>query len=432
MTTPSEIRSQPPSTARASLMIARKELRASFRDRQTTLYSIVLPIALYPVLFWCLIQAALVLQARRQHTEVHVGLVDGGSLTVELREALEQPADEHLAGLERVVFDAVVPPVDQAESRVLLEDPDGPDALLYLDPDAARLEYRSTDGRSALAESRIRERLGGYAVTRREETARALGADPRRLDPVDLEERDVAYAEDKGAYLLSFLLPMLLVIMTVMGAFFPAVDMTAGERERGTMETTLLLPVARIAAHQGKILAVAISALLATTLNLTALALSAGHLWNNFAAGSELTFEPPLFAFLAISPLALLFALFVSAVLTGVAALAKSFQSGQALLGPVQMLFIVPAMAGAIPGLTLTPTTALIPVVNVVLAFRSLLRGENLPLEYGITAASLLVVAAASTWLAVRLLSRESLPFLGDTLSPRRLLGILFTPAQSE
>jgi sodium transport system permease protein len=420
----------PPSTASATVLIAGKELRASFRDRQTALYAIVLPIALYPVLFWCLIQAAQVLEARRQNTVVEVGLVDGGALTPELQTALESTGDPTREGLERVSFATVDAPPDEAASRATLKDRDGLDALLYTDPDALRLEYDSTSGRSALAQSRIDARLDAFAQARREDAATNAGIDPRELDPVDLDPRDVAPAEDKGAYMLSFLLPMLLVIMAVMGAFFPAVDLTAGERERGTFETTLLLPVPRLAVHQGKILAVTLSALLATGLNLTALALTAGHLWNSFAGGGELRFEPPLVAFLAISPLALLFAFFVSAVLTGIAALAKSFQSGQALLGPVQMLFIVPAMAGAIPGLELTPATATIPVVNVVLAFRSLLRGENLPLEYGITAACLLLFAVLSTWLAVRLLSRESLLFLGGNLSPKRLLALLFTPAQ--
>jgi sodium transport system permease protein len=421
----------PLSTARATVIIACKELRSSFRDRQTTLYAIVLPIALYPVLFWCMIQAAQVLEARRQHTVVEVGLVDGGALTPELQAALESPRDAERQGLERVAFEALEAPGGADDTRALFEDPEGIDAVLYADPDALRLEYDSTAGRSALAEARIHERLDAFALAEREAAATRAGIDPRELDPVDLDQRDIAQAEDKGAYMLSFLLPMLLVIMAVMGAFFPAVDLTAGERERGTFETTLLLPVPRLAVHQGKILAVTLSALLATALNLTALALTAGHLWNSFASGGGLRFEPPLVAFLAISPLALLFAFFVSAVLTGIAALAKSFQSGQALLGPVQMLFIVPAMAGAIPGLELTPTTALIPVVNVVLAFRSLLRGENLPLEYGITAACLLLFAVLSTWLAVRLLSRESLMFQGGSLSPKRLIALLFTPAQS-
>jgi len=199
----------------------------------------------------------------------------------------------------------------------------------------------------------------------------------------------------------------------VMGAFYPAVDLTAGERERRTEETTLLLPVPRVAVHQGKILAVCATAVLATALNLAALGLSAGHLVALARLGPEVQIDLPVEAFAAIAPLAVLFALFVSAVLTGIASLARTFQEGQALLGPVQMLFILPAMAGVIPGVELTPGLACVPVLNVVFAFRALLQGRALPLEYAITAISLLACAAIAVWIAVRALSREPSPRSG-------------------
>ena len=71
---------------------------------------------------------------------------------------------------------------------------------------------------------------------------------------------------DEGALALSLLLPMLLIVMSVMGSFFPAVDLTAGEKERTTVETTLVLPVRRLAVQPGKILAVCAASVLATAL----------------------------------------------------------------------------------------------------------------------------------------------------------------------
>jgi sodium transport system permease protein len=166
--------------------------------------------------------------------------------------------------------------------------------------------------------------------------------------------------------------------------------------------------VPRGAVHQGKILAVCAMAVLATSLNLVALGLSAGHLLGMLPGKGVLASELPLTAFLAVAPLAVLFAFFVSAVLTGVASFARTFKEGQALIGPVQMVFILPAMAGAIPGLELDAKLACVPVVNVVLSFKALLQGRMLPLEYALTALSLLVVALASMAVAVRLLSREA------------------------
>jgi ABC-type Na+ efflux pump permease subunit len=198
--------------------------------------------------------------------------------------------------------------------------------------------------------------------------------------------------------------------MTVLGAFYPAVDLTAGERERRTEDTTLLLPVPRLAVHQGKILAVCAAALIATALNLLAIGLSAGHLLSLARLGDGAQVELPLAPLVALAPLAALFALFVSAVLTGVASFARTFQEGQALLGPVQLAFIAPAMAGAVPGIESSIGFAFVPVLNVVLAFRGLLLGQSQPLFYALTALALCAYAALATWIALRALSRERVP----------------------
>ena len=302
------------------------------------------------------------------------------------------------------------------------------DAVLFLDSVGERpalIAYDSTDPRSNLARSRVERRLEGFADAEREAAAQEAGVDPAALQPLVKVTHNLAPDEEMGAFVISLLFPLLLVVMTLMGAFHPAVDMTAGERERGTAETTLLLPVPRRAVHQGKILAVCATAVLATSLNLLALGLSAGHLFEMLGASVNIEVELPVAAFLRIAPLALLFAFFTSATLTGIAALAKSFKEGQALLGPVQMLFIVPAMSGVMPGLELDPGLAFVPVVNVVIAFRSLLRGEVLPLEYALTALSMLLYAGIAIAFAVRVLSRETIATSGETVPLSRLFTFL-------
>ncbi len=425
----SPARASAPSVTRATLLVAQKELVSSFRDRQTTLYAIVVPIVLYPFLFWAMIQGSLYLQGARERTEVDVALFAEQRADVpnELARALTDDPDGR--DLERVDVAPLVRPGDEPTARERVRhgpepDPAGADAVLLLrgggredspgEGAGASLFFDSTESRSELARTRVERRLPELAAHLRESAAQERRRDPAELEPLRVEEPvDVAAVRDRGAYLLSFLLPMLLVVMTVMGAFYPAVDLTAGERERRTAETTLLLPVPRAAVHQGKILAVCATALTATALNLLALGLSAGHLVSLARLGSELEIELPVEAFLAIAPLALLFALFVSAVLTGIAVLARTFQEGQALLGPVQMVFILPAMAGVIPGVELTPWLACVPVLNVVFAFRGLLQGRAMPLEYSITAVSLLVCAAIAVWIAMRMLASEGSPRAG-------------------
>jgi ABC-type Na+ efflux pump permease subunit len=430
------------SLMKATRIVAWKELVTAFRDRQTTLYTIVLPIAMYPFLFWALIQGALFVQGREERTEVHLGVsaADDAEIPPGLTQALaKRPAPEAAKESEPGTVHAAEKPIapmiveqsaakrDERAARGWVARPAADDPVQEARPDAvlwlhgpghpgdtvesgANVYFDSSESHSRIAKKRTLSRLPVFAETLREERARAVGREIDELDPFRVDEpKDIAAEEHGGAFLLSLILPMLLVVMTVIGAFYPAVDFTAGERERNTAETTLLLPVPRLAVHQGKILAVCACAVLATTLNLLALALSAGHLVNMLRDTEELEIVLPLGALAAVVPLALLFAVFVSAVLTSVAALARTFKEGQALLGPVQMLFLFPAMAGAIPGLELTPGLACVPVVNVVLSFRALLKGQWLPLEYALTGITLLVLAAAAVWIALRVLGRESL-----------------------
>ena len=433
-----------PKVWQATWLVAQKELVTSFRDRQMAIYAVVLPICMYPVLFWLMIQGALLVQGRREHTDVHVGVAHatGVEVPADLYEALSYApgASEVEEGVQPLEF--LEPHTlgmrhspEDVWAELRSEDAEHPtDAILYLGADGdepAVLAHDSTDSRSELAKRRLERRLERYAEERREAAAVEAGVDVRALRPVVTETRNLAPDEVMGAFLLSIILPLLLVVMAVMGAFYPSVDLTAGERERGTAETTTILPIPRLAVHQGKILAVCASALLATSLNLVALALSATHLLKMLGDGVDIEIELPIAAFFQVAPLALLFTFTVSAILTGFAALARSFKEGQALLGPVQMIFILPSMAGVLPGLELTPQLALVPVVNVVLAFRGMLRGDVQPLEYGLTALSLLVYAVLAILFARRILSRESLGLSSETIPITRLFRFLRSDTQS-
>jgi sodium transport system permease protein len=453
-----------PSFLDATFSVARKELVASFRDRQTTLYTLVLPIVLYPFLFWCMIQGSLFVEGKREHTEVRVGIAaeSPGLEPPALAEALERSprgapppgaAPDGAAGEPEVELDRVFvlgsrAPIEKAAAHAWVaagpqrargDDPDErPDAVLYFGstPDGARdraeVLYDSSNPTSQIALARIQRRMPTYVRDLRERSAEAAGSKGAALEPFVREPaRNVAPLRAVGAYILSYILPLLFVIMAVMGAFFPAVDMTCGERERRTAETTLLLPVPRNAVHLGKILAVCAGALLATCLNLTALALSAEHLLRMLPSNASAQVDLPVRALFQVAPLLLLFAFFVSSVLTGVAALARTFKEGQALLGPVQILFVVPAMAGTLPGIVLTPAMANIPVINVVLCFRSLLRGEAIALPYAITAASLAALSVGAIALSLWILSRESLLVAESGTAWSNFLGLLRSPKGS-
>lgn len=432
----------------STLLVARKELVSGMRDRQTTLYTLVLPILLYPFLFWAMIQGSLFVEGRREHTDVEVGVaaaredLEPAGLAEFLERPATKPGGDEEAALNRVHVLPLRAPLSEAEASAWLASSAndgtarGPDAVLFLASDedgersAAEILYDSSNPRSQIALARLQARMPAFE---RDVRARAAVVSERRepaLEPFRRETaRDLAAPKARGAYILSLILPLLFVIMAVIGAFFPAVDMTSGERERRTAETTMLLPVPRNAVHLGKILAVCVAALVATTLNISALGLSAEHLLRMLPShGAAVSVDLPVRAFFQAAPLLLLFAFFVSSILTGVAALARTFKEGQALLGPVQILFVVPAMAGTLPGIRLSPALAGIPVVNVVLCFKSLLRGESIAVPYAITACSLAALSIAAIGLSVWTLSRESLLVAESGTAWSRFRGLLRSP----
>lgn len=421
-------------TLAAAFAVARKELGESFRDRQTLLYTFVLPLCMYPVLFWVMVQGVLVVQGQKMARDVRVGIVAQADDAEAARAAVEVHKEDG-GDVDASILDPDTPD-DPASLRELVasEADDAPDVILFLPAERseetpAALYYDSTDSRSGIARGRVADSLRRWSRELRKTAAEDRDIDPDVLDPIIVKSESVSAsaAKDIGKKALSVMLPLLLVVMCVLGAFFPAVDLTAGEKERKTAETTMLLPIPRLGLHLGKILAVCTTSMIATTLNLIALGLTAGHLLAQVAsmAGGKIEIELPIGALLAIAPFAVLFAFFVSAALTGIASLAASFKEGQAMLGPAQMLFIFPGMATTIPGLELDGTTAWIPVVNVAMAFRGLLVGDVDTVPLIICAFALTAAAALAIWFTVRILSNEEVALSGETLSMRRILGLL-------
>ncbi len=418
-----------PGVRATALLVAKKELRSALRDRQTLLYTVALPLLLYPVLFWILIQGLTVLRGQDAATTVHATVSCDDAQYERLRPvlAIQGGTGETAApGAERVEWTRAAERLDASAAQALLFGDHAPDAVLWFDADEHPvLAYESTKSRSVLAVERIRKRWASFTEELREKALDASGTSVAALTPFELVRANLASEEDLSGFFFSFILPMTFVLMAVMGAFYPAVDCTAGEKERGTAETTLLLPPSRVGVQLGRILAVAVAALVATVLNLAGLTLAAEPLLA--AAGKDLAITIPWGAFALAIPMCAGFLVVASAILVALASFTNTFKQGQALLGVVQVAFLVPAVLGAMPGVELTTGLAFVPVLQTVLAFKAILSGFGA--EHGPGAAQLVIVfvtqlvyAALATLAAVRISSRESL-LLGG-VSIRRALAL--------
>ena len=406
-------------------IIYRKELRDALRDRRTLISSIVVPTLLMPLLLFGVgkVMQRAVAEARE---EVPAVAVLGGAGAPELL--------ARLAGDARVRLVPV--PADWREAiaakrlRAVVEVPE-------------RLEERVRAGEAAPAVrifhyqgelksengARVTERIVGEhrerVVTERL-AARGLG--PEAVRPFEVRRENVAPPEKVGGNLFGGLVPYFIILLCFTGAIYPAMDITAGEKERGTMETLLCSPVARLDLVLGKFLLVLTGSLASMVFVVASMAGSAlvggavflgsagsaaaGSLPPGTAAaglGSLPTIDPLglVGVFAMVLPVAVLF----SAVALTVSLFAKSYKEAQSYLGPLIIVVLLPGMIAALPGTELTARTALIPLLNLSLVCKEMLSG-SWPWGYiALIFGSSSLYAAVALALAVKMFNREDVLF---------------------
>jgi sodium transport system permease protein len=173
------------------------------------------------------------------------------------------------------------------------------------------------------------------------------------------------------ADMLATMIPLVLVLMTMAGAVYPAIDLTAGERERGTMEALVVSPTPSYVLLLAKYSAVVTVSLLTALANLLAMTIT---LWAS-GIGRVIFGQATLSTAIVGEVLALLilFTTFFSALLLAITSFAKSFKEAQAYLIPVMLLALTPGVLSLLPGIRFTNLVATIPLVNIVLLARQLL-----------------------------------------------------------
>ncbi len=163
------------------------------------------------------------------------------------------------------------------------------------------------------------------------------------------------------------MLPYFMILMCLLGALYPATDLGAGEKERGTLETLLVTPAGRVELVLGKFLVVTLAAVIAALLNVVSLTISVQMgLLDLMGGGLTLDGKAILISVLLMLPVAALFA----AVLLAVSIFAKSFKEAQSYAAPIQFVVIIPALVSMMPGVELTMLLSVVPLVNVSLALK--------------------------------------------------------------
>ena len=275
----------------------------------------------------------------------------------------------------------------------------------------ARIVFDGSKDRSVVAQGRLAEVLGRYRVLQIEARLLDLGVDRGSLRPYQVDSVNAASPREMGRFFLRLWVPLMVVMMVALATLYPAVDATAGERERSTWETLATLPTARINVVLAKYLYVASFAAFAGLLNLGAVVLSMGSVLAPVlrSRSADFSFALPLAALPVILAGIVLLALFVAAGMMVPAAFARSFKEGQALATPVLMGIFVLAQIFNIPSIEFTPALALVPVGNVVLMLRDAVSETYHGPQIAITLAVECACIAGALWLAARILRHEEI-----------------------
>lgn len=228
------------------------------------------------------------------------------------------------------------------------------------------------------------------------------------IHPFKVVKTDVGNVQETIAKYAGGMLPYFFLAFCFMGCMIPAIDMFAGEKERGTIETLLTTPVKRIYIVIGKMIVVTTFGLLSASLALAGLFIGLNFMGieGDFMDTIKQMLTPGLIGtlYILLVPLAIFFA----GLMIPISVYSKSFKEAQSILTPLNILVVLPAIFGFLPGVELDYTTAFIPILNVVLACKSLIGGHPDWVLIAITFFSLIILAGAAVYISIKQFGKES------------------------
>jgi len=361
-------------SARRVSAIARKELIEFVRDWRTILAIILIPLLLFPALF---IVMPIVLESEAAELrEMQVSVLIQGDLPTELSENLTNEGIEITTG--ELPSDIANLSDAGSDSQLLREG--NFDSILRLNESDTNwnfaIIYLSTSESSRESRSRVLQVMTNWESQVVNATLIDAGLDPEQtLNPVrwdgDIEFSDAATKGEQAGLTLSLFIPLVLAMWTATSAIQPSIDMTAGERERGTLEALLTLPASRMEILIGKWLAVATITAVGVALQIAGLLFAITYLASANIIGVP---EMSLLAFALLGICVLLFAIMVVAFELALAMRSHSVKEAGSILGPSILLILFPALFTQIINLDgVESFWFAIPVVNMLLAMRELM-----------------------------------------------------------
>jgi sodium transport system permease protein len=407
-----------------------KELRETLRDRRTIVTLLLMPVLLYPLLTLAF-QRFVLSSASNLRIEYIVGvetpehseiigrcLVRGLEVMHRKRRSMETPEAQQkvpdpqintqlVSSLDRDVRDYAIDVGIRLKRNAPIRF--GRDQDLAVD---LELVYLPGNKLGERAVSYVRSVLEESSRSFLEVRLRSLGLS-QRAEPLVVTEAPLRDPDEVQNQMLAAIIPVILILMTITGAVYPAIDLTAGERERGTLEMLVAAPIPRLALLFAKYVAVLTVAFLTAAINLSSMTVTllvsgmGAMLFGDRGLSLLTVFE--------VFSLLILFAAFFSAVLLALTSFARSFKEAQAYLIPLMLVSLGPGLAGLLPGVKLSGPLVVAPLLNVVLLARDLLVGQGNFTSAVIVVGSTLIYASAALAFAARVFGTHAILYESQT-----------------
>jgi len=361
-----------------SLTIFKKEIKDIIRDRKTLLYMILFPIFLMPIIFFA---SSIVMKTqikKEAEKEIRIALINTNKTheqeVVKLKKLFTD--EKQYSIVENIDSDNIEQLINSDSINIALEFEEkfsekiingNSKALITLSYKAKGLKLNIKKTKTIIdlySDSILNERLI------------AMNINKNQLSPIEIIENDIISQKESFGQYAGGILSYFLIIFCLTGAMYPGIDLGAGEKERGTLETLLVSPASHLQILLGKFFAIFTFSILSGLLSIAGLFASL-YIFPDLpkdilsVVSSILEIKTVVLMILLFIPTAAMF----SAIILTLSIYSKTYKEAQSIMSPLIFVCLIPAMLSMIPSFELNTTNALIPIFNITLGAKDVLAG---------------------------------------------------------
>lgn len=387
---------------REILIIIKKELSELLRDRKTIINSIVLPTLLVPILIFGTIKITQMIKEKEQQKTIQIGLVNApeGFLKLIKKDSLNK-----ISAFSKT-----------EDFKYLIDKKTIQTAIIFPDNWNQQMDSLTTsyvqvyrNGTKDNINHRVTQLIDSYNSQLKEIRIAQLHIPIEKMTPFNKNYIEVGEQKELIGKRIGGFIPYLFILTMWGGCLLAAIDLVTGEKERKTIETTLSLPISKFKILLGKAIVASLLGFMPAVLNLFGLILGLKLISGipdsfKLVINEMLNFEAVALILLLLIP----FSLFLSGLIISLVAGASTFKEAQSKATPIIMLIIIPLVLAMMPGIELSWSTVLIPVLNIGLGVKEIMAGTINMLQYATILISLIAFAVATIYFSYKKFSDEN------------------------